>query len=165
VEISGEAYFEVAGDSRGPLRVKRGNLIVEAAGGSFDLRAYKEEPLIYATPVEGKLRVKADNEITVGAGDQAVVNGRVAPVKDVHIDGILAWKKGLFSFSHTTLVDALREMSHWYDIQFEFKRIAPDRYVTGVLDRTLSLDQVLKTLTEGRVKYSIDASKRKLTIE
>ena len=164
VEIRGEAYFEVAGDADRPFRVKKGNVTVNVLGTSFNIRAYNDEPLLRVTLVGGKVRVTADNSLILEPGEQAVVEDRVEVIKDVHLDAVVAWKKGLFSFSHTDLVSAMRELGRWYNVDVVYEENMPDRYFTGVLDRTLTLDHVLKTLTDGRIHYSIDVGKRRLRV-
>lgn len=164
VEITGEAYFEVASDARRPFRVRKGNMTIDVLGTSFNIRAYNDDPLLRVTLLEGKVRVTADNSLTLDRGEQAVVEDRVEVVKDVHLDGIVAWKKGLFSFSHTNLITVMRELGHWYNVDVIYAKDMPDRYFTGVLDRTLTLDHVLKALADDRLHYSIDAGKRRLMI-
>jgi len=164
IDITGEAYVEVASDARRPFRVKRGNIVVTVLGTSFNIRVYNDEPLQRVTLVEGKVRVTCNNSLILEAGEQAVLADRAELVKDVHPDGVMAWKNGLFSFSHTDLVSAMRELSRWYNVDVNYEDNMPDRYFTGKLDRTLTLDQVLKTLTDGRIHYSIDVGKRRLTI-
>jgi len=164
VEVTGEAYFEVASDARRPFRVKKGNMTVDVLGTSFNIRAYNDDPLLRVTLFEGKVRVTADNSLTLERGEQAVVEDRVEVIKDVHLDGIVAWKKGLFSFSHTNLVTAMRELGCWYNVEVIYGKDMPDRYFTGVFDRTLTLDHVLKALADDRLHYSIDAGKRRLMI-
>jgi ferric-dicitrate binding protein FerR (iron transport regulator) len=164
VEVSGEAYFEVASDARRPFRVKKGNMTVDVLGTSFNIRSYNDDPLLRVTLLEGKVRVTADNSLILERGEQAVVEDRVEVIRDVHLDGIVAWKKGLFSFSHTNLVTVMRELGRWYNVEVTYDKGMPDRYFTGVLDRTLTLDHVLKTLADDRLHYRIDASKRRLMI-
>ncbi|MBN8850785.1 MAG: hypothetical protein BGO55_30205 [Sphingobacteriales bacterium 50-39] len=164
VDITGEAYFEVASDARRPFRVKNGNMVVNVLGTSFNIRTYNDDPLRRVTLVEGKVRVTCDNSLVLDAGDQAVVENRAEVIKDVHLDAVMAWKNGLFSFSHTDLVSVMRELSCWYNVDITYENNMPDRYFTGVLDRMLTLDQLLKKLTDGRVHYSIDPGKRKLMI-
>jgi len=164
VEVTGETYFEVTSDADRPFRVKNGNMTVNVLGTSFNIRTYNDDPLRHVTLFEGKVRVTCDNSLILGPEEQAVVENRVELVKDVNTDGVLAWKKGLFSFSHTDLVSAMRELGRWYDVDVIYDGIMPDRYFTGKLDRTLTLDQVLKTLTDGRIHYTIDAGRRRLRI-
>jgi len=164
VDVAGEAYFEVASDARRPFRVKNGNMVVNVLGTSFNIRTYNDNPLRRVTGVEGKVRVTCDNSLVLDAGEQAVVEDRVEGAKDFHVDAVMAWKNGLFSFSHTDLVSAMREIGRWYNVDVSYEGNAPDRYFTGRLDRTLTLDHILKTLTDGRIPYSIDAGKRRVTI-
>ena len=163
VEINGEAYFDIAADAGRPFGIKNGNIFVRALGTSLNIKA-SGDPLCRISLLQGSARVTAGNTLTLGAGQQAVVDNKVELVKDANIDAVTDWKTGLFSFSHTDLVSALRELSRWYDVNIIYDKAPPNRYFTGKLDRTLSLDQVLQTLGEGRLHYTIDPLKRQLTI-
>lgn len=65
VELTGEAYFEVAKDPSKPFHVKvaaAGNdeLDVQALGTEFNINAYNDEPAIKTTLLEGKVVVKSE---------------------------------------------------------------------------------------------------------
>lgn len=56
VEVTGEAYFDVAHDARRPFVVKAGKLFVQALGTQFNVHAYSDEPA-KATLIQGSVRV------------------------------------------------------------------------------------------------------------
>jgi ferric-dicitrate binding protein FerR (iron transport regulator) len=60
VALEGEAYFEVAHNSRQPFRVLAGDQTVVALGTSFNVRAYTGEADVTVTLVEGSVRVTDD---------------------------------------------------------------------------------------------------------
>ncbi len=60
VEITGEAYFEVAHDPEQPFRVKVKDTYINVLGTHFDVMAYDNEESINTTLLEGSLKV--DNE-------------------------------------------------------------------------------------------------------
>ncbi len=63
VQLSGEAYFEVAKNSAMPFRVittdehNRESGMVEVLGTAFNVNAYNNEPSVKTTLVEGKVKV------------------------------------------------------------------------------------------------------------
>lgn len=162
VELEGEAYFDIATDTRRPFGVTIGRTIVRALGTAINIKA--NDQLWKVSLLQGEARITAGNTLTLEAGQQAVANDRVELVKDANLDAVTDWKKGLFSFSHTDLISALNELARWYNVEVVYDKEPPNRYFTGKLDRTLSLDQVLKIFSEGRLHYTIDPQKRRLTI-
>jgi transmembrane sensor len=57
VEITGEAYFEVAKNVAKPFRVKIGEAEVEVLGTHFNIMAYDEEGAVKTTLLEGAVKV------------------------------------------------------------------------------------------------------------
>jgi transmembrane sensor len=163
VEITGEAYFEVASDASRPFGVKKHSVLVRALGTSFNIKAY-DEPLLRVTLIEGEAKVTADKTLTLEVGQQAVVKENLELINNINPDAVMAWKNGLFFFSHTDMISVMRELSRWYDVHVIYEKDIPSRYFTGKLDRTLTLEQVLKALTDDRVHYTIDPGTRRLRI-
>ena len=60
VALEGEAYFEVAHNSKQPFRVLAGGQTVVALGTSFNVRAYAGEPDVKVVLMEGSARVTDD---------------------------------------------------------------------------------------------------------
>ncbi|MBS1563690.1 MAG: FecR domain-containing protein, partial [Bacteroidetes bacterium] len=57
VEISGEAYLEVAKNKTQPFIVRAAGTNIEVLGTSFNINAYPDEPAQNTTLVEGSVRV------------------------------------------------------------------------------------------------------------
>jgi transmembrane sensor len=76
VELSGEAYFEVAKDSRRPFIVKTARQEVEVLGTHFNISSYADENTAKTTLVNGSLRVinrSSRIESTLRPGQQSTV--------------------------------------------------------------------------------------------
>ncbi|MDD4638420.1 MAG: FecR family protein [Bacteroidales bacterium] len=63
--LTGEAYFEVAHDSRHPFIVKANDLTVQVYGTKFNLRNRKEEDMITVSLLEGSVSVESGRKITM----------------------------------------------------------------------------------------------------
>lgn len=59
VELTGEAYFEVAKHKKQPFRIITGDQEIEVLGTQFNLSAYSDESSIKTTLVEGSVKVTA----------------------------------------------------------------------------------------------------------
>lgn len=164
VEMTGEAYFEVAKDAMRPFRVKKGNATIEVLGTSFNVHAYEEEAM-KVTLLAGKVRVAAAGRgLVLAPGQQAVVAEGIGMGKDVDTAAVMAWKNGLFSFRHADLPMVMKELARWYDVQVIYEGKLPEERFTGRMGRDLSLSQVFKLLRGMGVRYRIEAG-NKLIIE
>jgi transmembrane sensor len=76
VEITGEAYFEVAEDATKPFTVRKDNTVIEVLGTAFNVNSYGDEPVLAVTLLSGKVRVD------VSGTDQVLDPGEQANVKD-----------------------------------------------------------------------------------
>ncbi len=172
IEITGEAYFEVAHNDKHPFRVKVGNETIEDIGTAFNINAYKDEEVIKTTLLEGSVRVTLSTvagssdrqQEIIKPGEQAQVSstGQIGIVSDIDVDQVVAWKNGLFAFTDADLPVVMRQLARWYDIDVVYEGNISKREFNGKIGKSLTLDQVLKVLTKTRVHYSIEG--KKLTI-
>lgn len=166
VEVSGEAYFEVAKDKTRPFIVSRNNVAVTVLGTHFNVNAYEDEAAIKVTLLEGSVRVDRRKEgvnepgsVVIQPGQQASVSNLDAQIsvnKKANIDEVMAWKNGLFSFNRSDLKTVMRQLTRWYDVQVEYKGAIPQQSFGGEMERTLKLSQVLKLLEQSEVHFKIE---------
>jgi transmembrane sensor len=158
VEITGEAYFEVAKDVSKPFVVKAGGIKVAVLGTRFNINAYPDEAAVTTSLVEGSVRVTsadrtglltpgqeaslpANGELTIGAGNVALA---------------VAWKDGYFQFDRASLPEVLRQIGRWYDLAIQYPEKVRDRWFKGKIQRSLPLSGVLNLLKKGGVGFSIE---------
>ncbi len=163
VELSGEAYFEVAPDRQKPFIVKlRNDARVQVLGTSFNINAYENESELLTTLLEGKVKVSAGNvQVDLIAGQQSRLDGagNLRIIEKVHTDEVIAWKNGQFIFKRTDLKTLLRQLERWYDIEVEYKgNYFGDRF-SGTVPRTSNLSQVLKILELSEVHFQMEKKK------
>lgn len=153
VTISGEAYFEVTHNAAQPFRVKAGNQLIEDVGTAFNVNAYSDEPQVLTTLVEGEVRI--NNAVTLKPEQQ--YNGTAVVKAD--LEQVLAWKDGLFSFSHTDLMGVLHQLEKWYDLEVVIEGHPRADTFGGSLQRSLSLAKVLKMLEQQGVHFRTEGRK------
>lgn len=163
VELTGEAYFEVAKNGDKPFIVSTPAVKVQVLGTRFNLNVYDNEEA-RTTLCEGSVKISEGNATGLLApGQQAVTNrGRINILNNVNMEQALAWKNGIFYFDGADLFSVMREVERWYDIKVIYPKQPPEFKFRGKLPRDLSLAQVLKVLTETEVKFSL--RDRNLTI-
>jgi transmembrane sensor len=161
VEVTGEVYFEVAKNAKMPFKVNIGHSAeVEVLGTHFNINAYANEANIKTTLLEGSVKIKANNQIKMlEPGQQVQVNrtaGSMNLVRDVEVAKVVAWKNGAFSFSNADLPAVMRELERWYNVNVTYAGAVPTGRFSGEIGRGLALSEVLKLLTETRIRYRIE---------
>uniref|UniRef100_UPI0038D233B0 FecR family protein n=1 Tax=Hafnia paralvei TaxID=546367 RepID=UPI0038D233B0 len=115
MEITGEAYFEVAHNAAMPFIVKNGEAEVRVLGTHFNVNAYNDESSVKVSLLEGKVNVMQLNtqrSQMLAPGQQASLStGSAIKVKtDVDMDAVMAWKNGLFDFSSADIKTIMRQV-------------------------------------------------------
>lgn len=153
VEITGEAYFEVAHNKDKPFHVKSNKQVVEVLGTHFNIMAYDDEPAVKTTLLAGKVRVTVTQPQTTNykqqtilqPGEQAVVSDKikVAPVKTA---AAVAWKNGEFMFRNEPLENIMRSVARWYDVEIVYKANVAHKEVWGSITRYGNVADVLEMI-------------------
>ena len=160
VEMSGEAYFEVAKNEKKPFKVSaNGKAEVQVLGTHFNINAYPDESVIKTTLLEGAVSVSnpTNQPVILKPGQQAA-SGQAAIqiVNDANIDQVMAWKYGLFNFDRSNLPTVMNELSRWYDVDVRYEGQIPSRVFRGKIKRDLSLAQVLEVLQDVNIKFRME---------
>ncbi|WP_367331217.1 FecR family protein [Sphingobacterium multivorum] len=149
VELKGEAYFEVAHNSKQPFIVNTPSQKVKVLGTSFNINAYANENSAITTLVTGRVQIndKSDRKLQVLAPrQQANNNGTTVTVENVDTDLYTCWKEGTFRFRSTPLPDALRQIERWYDLEIDYKDIPESIKIHASISRDSNLSTVLHAL-------------------
>jgi len=151
VQLSGEAFFEVAHNKNLPFTVHAKNTEVLVLGTKFNMSAYKEEQQVKTTLLSGSVQVDAEQgHLRIKPGQQAIVNSSntVQLKEDVDMNSVLAWLDGYFRFKDETIQTIMADLKKWYPIEeVEFKDGSKDRF-TGSLKRSKKLKDVLHSIEE-----------------
>ena len=134
VELEGEAYFEVAKNSRQPFTVQAGGMQVKVLGTGFNLMAYADEDAVRTALVDGSVRLEGRHTAQViRPGEQGSLGK-----EDDHfiitrpdLDDVLAWKNGEFRFSGEKIQTIMRQLARWYDVEVEYQDTPPANRFNG----------------------------------
>lgn len=164
VELTGEAYFEVAKDPAHKFIVTAGGATTEVLGTHFNVNSYSDEPAARVTLLEGSVKVKQGQASAVlQPGQQAQVAAGI-DVRGVDTDAAVAWKNGIFHFQDQPLPAVLKQVARWYDIQIIYEKGVPDITFFGEIESNVSLAQMLHLLERSGVRFTMDIQKRRLII-
>ncbi|CAL1516435.1 FecR domain-containing protein [Chitinophaga sp. MM2321] len=162
VQLTGEAYFEVAKIANKPFRVLVNDMEVQVLGTHFNVMAYTDESAIKTTLLEGAVNVNtASGQTKLSPGQQARLksSGGMTVVSNVDVDEIVAWKNGYFQFNHERLTGVMRQIARWYDVDVSYEGNVPAREFGGKISRNSSIEDVLKILELTKVHFRIEKKK------
>lgn len=171
VELTGEAYFEVEKNTEMPFRVLSGAQVVEVLGTSFNISSYQENPSVYTTLVEGKVRVFLEetpqvSETLLPEQQSIFIKGTdTIDQRTVDVEQYTAWKDGWFYFRDEPLEAIMQTLARWYDVEVHFANDPAKRLqFTGKIKRYEELKDVLNLLEKtNEVTFSVE--RRSITVE
>jgi len=166
VEITGEAYFEIAHDASKPFIVSVNGTEIKVLGTKFNVNAYSDEDRTKTTLLEGSVLVKKGiQHTTIKPGQQAQVSNDANNDKGIHVVSdintaeVIAWKNGLFNFDGEDIPTALRQLARWYNIDIVYAGEAPKDKFMGEVERNLNLSQALKILERAGLQFTLEGKK------
>lgn len=169
VELSGEAYFEVAKNKKMPFRVISNTQTVEVLGTHFNVNSYLDEADTKTTLLEGSVRVKRNNSTTavvIRPGQQASVKQNVNDkinVAEADMEEVMAWKNNYFRFNNENIESVMRKISRWYNVDVEYKGAISDEEFNGTISRSKNIVQVLEML-EGTKSIHFKIEGRRIVV-
>lgn len=166
VEVTGEAYFEVAKNKEKPFIVKVDSSEVRVLGTHFDVMAYRDERSVKTSLFEGSVQFIHHSQTSLlkpGQQLQLTKSGKQSVIDNLDLDNEIAWKNGLFHFENADIETVTRQLSRWYDIDIYFKGKKTDDLFFVEMPESSNLADVLKVLEiTGHIKFQIEG--RRLTI-
>jgi len=152
VELTGEAYFEVAHNPEKPFIVHTETEDIRVLGTSFNVNAYHDEDKTVTTLLTGRVQLsKMASAATaeLKPGEQAVLQkgaGSSFELEAVDAELFSAWKDGEFRFKAIPLAEALRQLERWYDLDIDYNGIPEDIRVHASIKRNRKLSTVIHAL-------------------
>lgn len=122
VELTGEAYFEVAKNGE-PFVVHTNGMKIEVLGTIFNILAYPGEEY-QTTLVSGSVKINSDRgeSLILKPSQQAILSpesGNIE-VRTVDVAFYTSWVKGKIYFKDQRLEDIMKTLSRWYDIEVKY---------------------------------------------
>jgi hypothetical protein len=149
VEITGEAYFEVASERKRPFFVKSTHQKIEVLGTHFNVNAYDDEESTSTTLLEGSVKVYTNNAETavLQPNQQAVLNSsNKLAISNVQAEEAMAWKNGRFVFNNADIQSVMRIIARWYDVEIKYENGIPNKTVGGDISKFENISQLLEVL-------------------
>lgn len=150
VKLVGEAYFKVSKNKHRPFIVETGNLYTKVLGTEFNLKAYPHSD-VNVTLIKGSVVVNAEGkEVMLKPGENAEYSeDKDIEVTTVDTEGYIQRKDGYFYFDNVPLIDVVRDLGRWYNVNIEIRNNSLMSYrLHFIASRKASIKEFVDNLNE-----------------
>ncbi|WP_367866927.1 FecR family protein [Pedobacter sp. WC2423] len=158
VQLTGEAYFEVAKNPAMPFKVTVNSTTVKVLGTHFNISAYGDLSSTKTTLLEGSIQLSNGKANKVLKPNQQGVIDNAGSIKitDIDPEQAVAWKNGYFSFKRTSLPEIMQQISRWYNIEVIFHgKVSNEQDLFGKIKRNSNLSKTLELLEFSGVRFKV----------
>lgn len=162
VQLTGEAYFEIAKDAQRPFRVTVNDMQVNVLGTHFNIMAYDNEAATAVTLLEGAVSVERNHEsvkLRPGQQAQSADHTSIKVLNDINPEEAVAWKNGYFITNNTSLPVLMRQVERWYNVEVVYEGKVPNKQFGGKIPRKSDLKEVLEVLELSKVYTKVEGNK------
>jgi transmembrane sensor len=165
VELTGEAYFEVAKDRKHPFIVKTARQEVEVLGTHFNINSYTDTGVSTTTLLEGSVHLSGTGlNDNLKPGQKAILDAshhlRIEPA---NLKEAVAWKNGYFRFNAARIDEVMVTLARWYNIEVVFEGPVSEEKFSGHISRNIKISEVLNMLSYSKaVKFKVEG--RRVTV-
>jgi transmembrane sensor len=135
VDITGQAYFEIAANAQQPFLIKAKNQRVQVLGTSVNVNAFDEEGNVTTTLAEGAVKVlEAGNTLVLKPGQGAQMDGKglLELIPHPDMEEILAWKEGLFHYNGAGITTIMNQLARWYGVEIVYQDKIQGSFVADI---------------------------------
>jgi ferric-dicitrate binding protein FerR (iron transport regulator) len=164
VELTGEAFFDVAKNKTKPFVVVTKDQIVEVIGTQFNINSYSDEGNIKTTLIEGAVKIiYRDKVVLLGPGQQFQPVNSISKIVEADTEEVVAWKNGYFLFKNEDIRSIMRKVSRWYDVEISYEGEVPTVGFGGNISRSKDISAVLNALQlTNAVHFKVEG--RRITV-
>lgn len=162
VFLDGEAYFDVAKDSKHPFIVNVNNLNVRALGTQFNISSYSDNNLVSTVLTEGAVAIYQEDEVfDLKKATLLQPNYRATWNKNKKEMGVnmvdpsihTAWMEGKIIFKNTSFYNIRKALERIYNVTIINNNQVLDKNTYNVFFDGESIEQILETLN---INFSIE---------
>ncbi|HJA15711.1 MAG TPA: FecR family protein [Candidatus Butyricimonas faecavium] len=166
VYLEGEAYFEVTHSGK-IFEVHCKGMDVQVLGTSFNIMAYRDEPTMQTTLVNGRVQVnsggKTGTSIVMEPGYQVQLDTLTGKMEmyEVNVANFVGWKEKLFVFDDENMEMMMRKLARWYDVDIIIESPKLKKSVFyGVIRKYENISKILDMLKRTQnIDYVIESNR------
>ncbi|PXY43102.1 FecR family protein [Flavobacterium hydrophilum] len=167
VQLTGEAYFEVAKDKAHPFTVNAQEVNVEVLGTRFNVDSYIDNNSTNVVLAEGKVSLYKnqktnENQVYLKPGSRGsnIKGQSVIKIDEVNTDYYTAWVKGSLVFKNDSFADIIKKLERHYNVTFINRNKMLGREIFNARFDNEPIEVVLKYFSDSyAIDYTIDRDK------
>ncbi len=165
MQLTGEAYLEVAKDKKRPFTLIAPDFNIEVLGTKFNVSAYKEDHKHEVALLEGsvKVSVKGKEPVKLVPNQMAVIETERISTQEIDANLYACWRNGILSMSSEPLQDILRVLQRYYNVEIKTSAGVDNLKCNGKLLLSDSIDEVLQSI-EATVPVKTERKGDKINI-
>lgn len=148
VQLTGEAYFEIAPDKEKVFTVNAGHFNVQVLGTKFDIKSYPDDRMTVVEVKSGKVQVNLPEAmVRLTKQEKIFFNSNSGEhEKKKNSNDVAKWTRGSLCFDHTPIRDVAHELERMFNCKIVFEEGQEfNNLISGEHD-SLSLESVLESL-------------------
>lgn len=154
VQLTGEAFFDVAHDKKHPFIVETYACDIEVLGTKFDVEARADKEYFSTSLIEGKVRVTDRNNpclsVDLQPNEQVRLMGDRLVVAPLLSHDEFLWREGLIAFHDASLTELMGQFEKYYGVKIVLKRQnLSGKLFTGKIRIAEGIDHALRVLQHG----------------
>jgi len=162
VDITGQAYLEIAANARQPFIIKAKGQQVQVLGTSVNINAFEEDGGVTTTLAEGAVKVREAGSTLLlkpGQGAQMDGKGNLGLIPHPDMEETLAWKEGLFHYNGAGITTIMNQLARWYGVEIIYQDKIPGSFVADI-PRDVPVSKLLTLLELTKhVRFTIEGKK------
>lgn len=150
VNVTGEAYFEVAHDRKKPFIVQTDGMKVVVHGTKFNIESFPDSENTFVSLIEGSvsLETKTDKRFLI-PGETATFNKKSHSlhVEKGDVEFSRSWADNQMVFNKKSLGYVCRFLSKWYNVDIHLAPELTDKYMYTFTLRNEALEEILRLMS------------------
>lgn len=166
VFLKGEAYFDVAKDTKHPFVVNVNDMDVRVLGTQFNVSSYPEDDNINTVLVEGSISIYKNGEsynpetstiLKPGFKATWLKSNHQVSIGKADIEMHTAWIEGRIVFRRTPFEDIIKKLERHYDVVIINKNQVLAKQEFGASFNVETIKQVLESFNANyKIEYTIE---------
>lgn len=162
VQLTGEAYFDVAHNENMKFRVKANHSIIEEMGTAFLIRSSGDSDQVFVDRGSVKFADVKDEErmVILSAGQKASLVGKVFDKDSIRDSNYLSWQSGVLKFEHSSLRSMVEDINHHYHANIRMSDSLAAKSDTIKVNFRFEKNNLEEVLEEIQVATGLKAEKK-----
>ncbi len=151
-KLEGEAFFEIAPDTRQPFVLNMGGIGLKVVGTRFNVSNYPDDAHVNVALESGKVQL-FQGSWSSHAGEIPLEPGFVASytrgkdgytIEETDVSRYTSWVNGVLMFRDDPMKEVFRKLERWYGVDIEVLDPSINEYIYTATIKNENLEQILK---------------------